>query len=147
MKKIGKEVTLRGWVYRKRESGGIIFVIIRDRTGIMQIAVKKDSVNADSWKDAQDTTIESSIIVKGVVKQDQRAPTGFELQASSFKNVHIAEPFPITEYQSTELLLDKRHLWLRSQRMTNIMKARSLIFRYARKFLDSKGFYEITPPS
>jgi len=146
VKKVGKEVTLRGWVYRKRESGGIIFVIIRDRTGIMQIAVKKDSVNANSWKDAQEATIESSIIVKGVVKQDQRAPTGFELQASSFKNVHVAEPFPITEYQSTELLLDKRHLWLRSQRMTNIMKARSLIFRYARKFLDSKGFYEITPP-
>ena len=104
-KKVGKEVTLRGWVYRKIESGGIIFVILRDRTGIMQIVVKGDGVNADSWKDAQDTTIWSSIIVKGFVKQDERAPTGFELQASSFKNVHVAELFPITEYRSTELIL------------------------------------------
>jgi asparaginyl-tRNA synthetase len=144
--KVGKEVVLRGWVYRKRESGGIIFVVLRDRSGIMQVAVKKDVVDNRSWEAAQNTTIESSIIVKGTVRQDQRAPTGFELQASLFRNVQVAEPFPITEYQSTELLLDKRHLWLRSQRMVAIMKARALVFRYARKFLDSRGFYEITPP-
>ncbi|MGC8568360.1 MAG: amino acid--tRNA ligase-related protein, partial [Candidatus Micrarchaeia archaeon] len=145
-KNVGKEVELRGWVYRKRESGGIIFVVLRDRTGIMQISIKKDNVDEKSWKEASDTTIESSIIAKGIVKQDQRAPTGFELQATKFRNVHIAEPFPITEYQSTELLLDKRHLWLRSQKMVAIMKVRALVFRYARKFLDSNGFYEITPP-
>ena len=144
--KVGKEVVLRGWVYRKRESGGIIFVVLRDRSGIMQAAVKKDVVDNRSWEAAQNTTIESSIIVKGTVRQDQRAPTGFELQASRFRNVQVAEPFPITEYQSTELLLDKRHLWLRSQKMVAIMKARALVFRYARKFLDSRGFYEITPP-
>jgi len=144
--KVGKEVVLRGWVYRKRESGGIIFVVLRDRSGIMQVAVKKDVVDNRSWEAAQNTTIESSIIVKGTVRQDQRAPTGFELQASRFRNVQVAEPFPITEYQSTELLLDKRHLWLRSQKMVAIMKARALVFRYARKFLDSRGFYEITPP-
>ena len=144
--KVGKEVVLRGWVYRKRESGGIIFVVLRDRSGIMQVAVKKDVVDNRSWEAAQNTTIESSIIVKGTVRQDQRAPTGFELQASRFRNVQVAEPFPITEYQSTELLLDKRHLWLRSQKMAAIMKARALVFRYARKFLDSRGFYEITPP-
>jgi len=144
--KIGKSVLLRGWVYRKRESGGIIFVILRDRSGIIQVAIKKDGTDKKSWEDAQNTTIESSVIVKGEVRQDQRAPTGLELQASSFRNVQVAEPFPITEYQSTELLLDKRHLWLRSQKMVAIMKARALVFRYARKFLDSKGFYEITPP-
>ncbi len=95
---------------------------------------------------ASDATIESSVEVRGVVKEDKRSPTGFELGATSFKTIGISEPFPINEYQSTELLLDKRHLWLRSQKMISVMKARSYVFRYAREFLDKKGFYEISPP-
>ncbi len=142
----GKVVELAGWVHRKREGGGLIFVVVRDRTGILQVAIKKAEVDQKSWDAAAKCTIESSIKVRGVVKQDARAPTGYELAATGFSNTHVSEPFPITEYQSTELLLDKRHLWLRSQKMTAIMRARSYIFRYAREFLDKKGFYEITPP-
>ena len=120
--KIGKSVLLRGWVYRKRESGGIIFVILRDRSGIIQVAIKKDGTDKKSWEDAQNTTIESSVIVKGEVRQDQRAPTGLELQASSFRNVQVAEPFPITEYQRTELLLHLlRHTGLRNRGPTSIL--------------------------
>ncbi|MGC9037475.1 MAG: asparagine--tRNA ligase [Candidatus Micrarchaeia archaeon] len=145
-KYVGKEVTLRGWVYRKRESGGIVFIVLRDSTGLVQIAVRKDAVDEASWKAAEDTSIESSIEVTGILKQDPRSPTGYEVTAKKFANVHIAEPFPITEYQSPELLLDKRHLWLRSTRMTTILKLRSYVFRYAREFLDKRGFYEITPP-
>ena len=142
----GAEVRLAGWVYRKRQSGGVAFVVMRDSTGIMQLAVKKDRVDADSWKAVTDTTIESSIVVDGVVKQDSRAPTGFEIDARKFSNTHVAEPFPITEYQSTELLLDKRHLWIRSQRMTNILKARSALFAYLRAFFAESRFWEVTPP-
>lgn len=145
-KKVGKLVRLQGWIHRKRGSGSIIFVVLRDVTGTMQVAIKKDMVDEKSWKAASDTTIESSIRLTGTVKQDQRAPTGFELECKTFENTQISEPFPITEYQSTELLLDKRHLWLRSVKMINIMKARSYIFRYAREFLDKRGFYEVTPP-
>ncbi|MGC8676385.1 MAG: asparagine--tRNA ligase [Candidatus Micrarchaeia archaeon] len=145
-KYVDKAVALSGWVYRKRESGGIIFVIIRDSTGILQIAIKKENVDEKSWHDAQETTIESSVIVSGTVKRDERAPEGLELTAARFENLQVAEPFPITEYQSPELLLDKRHLWLRSRKMTSILKARSLVFRYAREFLDKHGFYEVTPP-
>ncbi|MGC8547569.1 MAG: asparagine--tRNA ligase [Candidatus Micrarchaeia archaeon] len=145
-KHVGEEIALAGWVYRKRESGGIVFIVMRDSTGILQIAVKKDSVKEKDWQNARDSTIESSIKVVGTVKQDERAPTGYEVSAKSFENVQVAEPFPITEYQSPELLLDKRHLWLRSQRMTAILKARSYVFRYAREFLDKRGFFEITPP-
>ncbi len=145
-RKEGKEVSLAGWVHRKRESGGIVFVVLRDVTGLLQVAIKKDKVDGRSWNDANDVTIESSIKVKGNVRKDERAPTGYELEASSFRNVHIAEPYPITEYQSTELLLDKRHLWLRSRKMINVMRARAHIFRYVRDFLDKKGFYEVTPP-
>ncbi len=146
IKKLGTTVTLRGWVHRKRESGGLAFIIIRDSTGILQTATKKDAVDATSWKAASDTTIESSVIVTGKVKEDKRAPTGYELSVEKFENVGIAEPFPITEYQSTELLLDKRHLWLRSQKMMNIMKVRALVFRYIRDFFAEREFWEVTPP-
>ena len=144
--KEGSSVKIRGWVHRKRESGGIIFLVVRDRTGIIQVAVKKDSVDAASWDAAQQATIESSVIANGTLNTDKRAPTGYEIKAAKVEVVGIAEPFPITEYQSTELLLDKRHLWLRSQKMTAIMRARSYLFRYTRRFLDSQGFYEVTPP-
>ncbi|MGC8628821.1 MAG: asparagine--tRNA ligase [Candidatus Micrarchaeia archaeon] len=145
-KNVGKAVSLVGWVYRKRESGGIIFVVLRDQSGVVQAAIKKGNVDDKSWQAANGTTIESSIKLAGIVKKDERAPTGYELEVSKFENVQVAEPFPITEYQSPELLLDKRHLWLRSQRMTTILKIRSFVFRYAREFLDRRGFYEITPP-
>ncbi|MDE1767762.1 MAG: asparagine--tRNA ligase [Candidatus Micrarchaeota archaeon] len=146
-KKPASPVTLSGWIHRKRESGGIIFIVLRDVTGLMQVAIKKDSVSEASWKMASEATVESSVEVQGRVSEDKRSPTGFELHASSFKHINVSEPFPITEYQSVELLLDKRHLWLRSQRMINIMRARSHIFRYAREFLDRNGFYEVTPPA
>lgn len=146
-KKLGVEHELRGWVYRKRESGGIIFIIIRDSTGTMQTAVKRDTVDKATWDVAREATIESSVVVSGRVKKEQRAPTGYELEVSKMKVFQVAEPFPITEYQSAELLLDKRHLWLRSQKMTAIMKARAYIFHYTREFLDKEGFYEITPPT
>lgn len=141
-----KQVSISGWVYRKRESGGIVFIIVRDASGVLQTAIKKDNVGAKSWKDANEATIESSVKISGIMKKEGRAPTGYELEASSFKNIHVSEPFPITEYQSAELLLDKRHLWLRSRRMTQIMRARAHVFKYTREFLDKNKFYEITPP-
>lgn len=142
----GSNALIRGWIHRKRESGGIIFIILRDVTGLIQVAVKRDLVAEKSWKSACDATVESSVEVEGIVRGDKRSPTGYELGATSFRNIEISDPFPITEYQSAELLLDKRHLWLRSQRMMAAMKARSYIFRYARDFLDRRGFFEITPP-
>ena len=147
VREAGKTVKLAGWVHRKRESGGIAFIIIRDRTGVLQVAVKKNNVDTHSWEAAENTTIESSVKVEGVVRKDQRAPTGYELEAATFENVQISEPYPITEYQSTELLLDKRHLWLRSRKMTGVMVARAHIFKYAREFLDGEGFFEVTPPT
>ncbi|ASI13912.1 asparaginyl-tRNA synthetase [Candidatus Mancarchaeum acidiphilum] len=142
----GKEVSVRGWIYRKRESGGIIFIILRDSSGTIQISIKKDSVSPETWSDAEKSTIESSIEAFGTLKKDSRSPTGYEITGKSMKLVSLSEPFPITEYQSTELLLDNRHLWLRSRKMTEIMKVRSHIFRYTREMLDKQGFYEITPP-
>ena len=146
IRKPGSAASLSGWIHRKRASGGIIFLVLRDVTGLMQVAVKKDLVDEKSWQQASDAAVESSVSVSGTVREDKRSPTGFEMEARSFRTTHASEPFPITEYQSTELLLDKRHLWLRSQRMINVMKARSYVFRHAREFLDRKGFFEVTPP-
>ncbi len=145
-KHIGSSVQVRGWIHRKREGGGIIFIIIRDRSGTIQVSVKKTAIKNSEWDAASSAAIESSISISGKVKKEERAPTGYEIEADSLNVTSNSEPFPITEYQSAELLLDKRHLWLRSQRMRDIMMIRAHVFRYLRKFLDSKGFYEITPP-
>ena len=144
--KVGRQVRIRGWIHRKRESGGIAFIVLRDSSSTVQIAIKKDSVDDRSWREAAESAVESSAYVTGTVKRESRAPTGYEIEADSFRKVGGSEPFPITEYKSTELLLDKRHLWLRSRRMTVIMEIRSFAFRYCREFLDMQGFYEITPP-
>ena len=141
-----KEVVIKGWIYRKRSSGGKIFAVVRDRTGIIQCIIDKSAMSESAWNAIDSAYLESSIIIKGTVKKDERAPDGVEMEAKDVLVVHSGEQFPITEYQSPEFLLDVRHLWLRSQRMIMAMKARSYIFRYARDFLDKQGFFEITPP-
>ena len=145
-KSAGKSLILKGWIYRKRSSGGKLFAIIRDSTGIMQCVVDKSIVNEKQWSDIDKAHLESSVIIKGTVRQDKRAPGGAEIDVKELRVVHSGTEFPITEYQSPEFLLDVRHLWLRSQRMRFIMQARSYFLRYLREYLDKEGFYEITPP-
>ncbi len=142
----GKEVSLRGWIYRHRTAGNMVFAVIRDPTGIVQVAVKKDRVSEKDWKDANEAYVESSLTIRGVVKKDERAPGGFEIQATGFELVYRGEPFPIAKDLSEEYLLDIRHLWLRSQKMAAIMKARHHIVNYLREFFEKEGFYEIAPP-
>lgn len=142
----GKKVKIRGWVHRSRTSGGLCFLVIRDSTGVIQCAVKKDAVGEKAFSDASAAYIESTILLEGEVREDKRAPGGYELAASQVQLVAQGEPFPIAKDQSVEFLLDTRHLWLRSQRLTNIMKGRHHIVRYLRQFFDEQGFYELTPP-
>lgn len=136
----GKGVSLRGWVYRTRSSGNMVFAVVRDSTGIMQVTVKKDKVSEKDWIAATSAYVESSLIIRGVVKKDERAPGGYEIQATGYELISQGEPFPISKDLSEEYLLDVRHLWLRSQKMTNIMKARSYIVNYLREFLQKKNF-------
>jgi len=143
----GKEVALRGWVHRHRSSGNMVFAVIRDPSGIIQATIKKDKVSEKDWKDANDAYVESSLTLTGVVKKDERAPGGCEIQVSGFSLISRGEPFPVAKDLSEEYLLDIRHLWTRSQKMSAIMKARHHIVNYLREFLDEKeGFYEIAPP-
>ena len=142
----GKKVSIRGWVYRERTSGNLRFLVVRDETGVIQCAIKKDKVNDSSWTDAENAYIESSIEITGKTKKDDRAPGGFELQVEEAKLVSRGEPFPISKDLSEEFLMDVRHLWMRSQKMTNIMKARHHITNYLREFFEKDGFYELAPP-
>ena len=142
----GKEVHLRGWVYRWRESGKIVFTIIRDSTGVLQCTIKKGNLADAEFEDAKRASlIESSVEVHGIAKRDERAPGGWEIQATGFRAIHVGDVFPITENQSTELLLDVRHLWLRSQQLTKIMKVKHVFLGALRQNLNEKGFYETTP--
>ncbi len=136
---IGKEVEIWGWVYRQRVTKNASFLIVRDSTGIVQVVFKGES-------DAENTSIESSVKIRGIVKEDKRAPTGIEVEGKSIEIVHKAERFPITKDQSTEFLLDVRHLWVRSQRMNRILKIRDLSLRYFRDFFYKNNFWEVHPP-
>jgi len=139
----GKAVSIRGWVYRKRDQKEIVFLTIRDSSDIIQAVVKKDS---KAWKDAEKITIESSCELIGKVKEDQRAPTGFELQVSDLKIIGLAERFPIAKDVSDEFLLDIRHLSVRSQKLQHVFKIRSAVFTAFREFFLQKGYFETHAP-
>lgn len=140
------EISIRGWVYRKRGSDNVLFIIVRDVTGIIQCVISKNDVSEHVWKNANKLYIESSLEVKGKIHKDSRAPGGTELIVTELTPISIGEPFRISKDFSTEFLLDNRHLWLRSQKITNVLKARHYVSNYIREFLDSKGFYEVVPP-
>jgi len=138
-----KPVTIRGWIYRRRESKQTIFLIIRDASGVIQCTIKRDN---PSWAEAEKATIESSILLDGTVRQDKRAPGGYEIAVQKLSVIGLAETFPITEYKSEEFLRDVRHLWLRSRRMNLIMKVRSEVLRFSHDFFRKEGFVEVSPP-
>ncbi len=138
-KKIGGEYNLRGWVHRLRKHKDTIFLSLRDSTGIIQCLVpfepKYDKI-----------TIESSIEISGKLVEDIRSPGGAEIHATEMNIVGIAENYPIRKDFSTEFLLDVRHLWNRSRKMTAIMKVRAQILIAAREWFDKNEWHETTPP-
>ena len=144
--RVGKKVEVRGWIYRTRSSGGIVFAVLRDATGIVQVTIKKGNVPEDQFAAATKAGIESSVIIAGEVAEDKRAPGGYEIRASKFLVVGDSEAFPITEYQSTELLLDLRHLWIRSREQTAISRIKASLLRGAREWYHENDYVEVTPP-
>ena len=143
---INQPVHIRGWIYRTRSSGNIVFMTLRDVTGVLQTTVKKGNLPDKEFEDATKALIESSVRVTGTVKEDKRAPGGYELQVTNVTVVNFAEPFPITKDQSPEFLLDQRHLWIRSRKMTSILKIRSTVVGAIHAFFRGRGFYEFDAP-
>lgn len=145
-KRTDETVHLRGWIYRTRSSGNIAFTVIRDATGTIQATVKKGNLLDNEFEDAKKALIESSVELKGIVKEDKRAPEGYELQVKGFNVVNFAEPFPIVKDQSPEFLLDQRHLWIRSQKLTSILKIRSTVVGAIHKFFRDRNYFEFDAP-
>ncbi len=142
----GASVTLTGWVHRKREHGGVIFVIVRDSTGVIQAAGHREQA-PDAFESMQTVTLESSIVVTGTIAVDKRAPTGIELKVTEFTVVNLADPeWPLEKDAGEAFLYDKRHLYLRSPSQTSIMQIKAGMSRAAHQFFDGEGFTEIFPP-
>lgn len=144
--KPGEEVKVRGWVYRARSSKQAAFIILRDSTGIVQCVFQNSKLPERIFSQADSVPIESSVIIEGKVREDERAPTGLEIDAKQLQILHKAERFPITKDHSERFLLDLRHLWVRSRKLTNVFKIKSTMFQAAREYLIKEGFYETQSP-
>ncbi|MCS7115057.1 MAG: asparagine--tRNA ligase [Nitrososphaerota archaeon] len=138
----GSEVEIKGWVVTKRSSGGVQFLIVRDGTGLIQATIHKDEVSEKIFQDADGLTQESSIIVKGVVKEDKRAPGGREIRVNHLQIVHLAErEYPLAKKEhGIDFLMNFRQLWIRSPRQTAILRIRAEVVKACRDFLDGRGF-------
>ncbi|HEV7553559.1 MAG TPA: asparagine--tRNA ligase [Candidatus Angelobacter sp.] len=146
----GQAVTIRGWLYNKRESGKLIFPIFRDGTGVIQGVAPKNQVTPEVFDALKNLTDESSVIVTGKVRADKRAPGGYELDVSDVKvlqRVPEDDPFPIAKKEhGIDFLMENRHLWVRTPRQTAILRVRAEIIRAARNFFDERGYTLTDPP-
>lgn len=144
---VGKEVTIRGWLYNKTAKGKLRFLMVRDGTGILQAVVFQKNVPSAVFEVADQLTQESSIRLTGKVREDKRAPGGFELDVIDLQSWQIAQDYPITPKEhGTAFLMDHRHLWLRSARQHAILRVRSEVIKACRDFLDNRGFTLMDTP-
>ncbi|HET6342516.1 MAG TPA: asparagine--tRNA ligase [Gemmatimonadota bacterium] len=144
---VGETVELRGWLYNKRSSGKISFLLVRDGTGLVQGVLVQAEADPGSWAASERLTQESSLIVTGTVREDARAPGGHELSLSSVHPVQIASDYPIgPKEHGSRFLLDHRHLWLRSSRPWHVLRIRDTVVRAIRDFLHERGFLLLDTP-
>ena len=149
-KYVDQTVEIPGWLYKLRKSGKIVFPILRDGTGLMQCVAVKSNLPEEVFESLKHLTQESSLIVRGRIRAEPRAPGGFELDVESaeiLQKVSEADPYPITpKDHGVEFLMDHRHLWLRSQRQHAIIRVRHEIITAVRNYFDSHGFTLVDTP-
>ena len=144
---VGEEVTLTGWLYNRRSSGKVHFLLIRDGTGVCQCVASLSDLGAEAFAAADHLGQETSLEVTGTVREDKRAPGGRELIARSFKVVAAAVDYPITpKDHGVAFLLDLRHLWIRSSRQHAILRVRSEVEAACRDFFHERGFVLFDSP-
>jgi len=137
---IGREVTLKGWLYNSRSSGKLVFLQLRDGTGIVQCVVFKGNDEA-VFEKAKGLGQESSIVVTGTVKTDDRSSIGVELDVTGLDVVQNVHDYPITPKEhGTEFLMDHRHLWIRSKKQHAVLKIRHTVIKAVRDYFDDNGF-------
>jgi asparaginyl-tRNA synthetase len=147
----GKEVTIKGWLYAKTGKGKLQFLQVRDGTGIMQCVVFKKDVTPEVFEAAQGLTQESSLVVTGTIRADERAPGipgGFEMDVSGLQLVQlVTDEYPITPKEhGVDFLMQNRHLWIRSSRQWATLRVRATIIKAIRDWLDSRGFILMDTP-
>jgi asparaginyl-tRNA synthetase len=144
---VGDEVAVRGWLYNKRSSGKIAFLELRDGTGLVQAVVVRDKVDDDVWDAIETIGQESSLIAHGVVKADERSPSGVELAVSTITVVQAVEGYPISPKEhGVEFLMDRRHLWLRSSQQHAILRVRSKLEKLCRDYFYERGYTLLDSP-
>ena len=137
---IGQEVTLKGWLYNTRSSGKLVFLQLRDGTGVVQCVVFKGN-SEEVFEKAKALGQESSLIVHGTVKEDTRSPIGVEIDVRNIEILQNVHDYPITPKEhGTEFLMDHRHLWIRSRKQNAILKVRHTVIKAVRDYFDSNGF-------
>ncbi len=143
----GQEVTLQGWLHKRRSSGKIHFLTIRDGTGLLQAVISKSAVGEDAFILADHLGQETALIIRGVVRADDRAPGGFEMDVVDFKVVGKSQDYPVTPKEhGIDFLLDRRHLWIRSSRQQAILRIRHEIINAIRNFFNDRGFVLVDTP-
>ena len=143
----GTEVEIRGWLANKRSSGKIAFLQIRDGSGVVQAVAGRSDLPDAVWEAVEQVTHESTIRVRGVVKEDSRAPSGVELQATDFEILALTDDFPITKKEhGTGFLMEHRHLWLRSTRQQAALRVRSEVSQAIHDFYYERGYVHIDSP-
>ncbi|MCH6569649.1 MAG: asparagine--tRNA ligase [Acidobacteria bacterium] len=144
---VEKEVTLKGWLYNKTDKGKLRFLLIRDGTGVIQTVVFQKNVTPEVFQATDTLTQESSLVVTGTIRQDERALGGFEMDVRDLEVIQVADSYPISPKEhGTSFLMDNRHLWLRSARQHSILRIRSEIIKACRDFLDDRGFTLVDTP-
>jgi asparaginyl-tRNA synthetase len=147
---VDQEVTIQGWCYAKTGKGKLVFLQVRDGTGVCQAVTFRGNVAEEDFEIAKALTQESSVIVRGLVKADPRAPGipgGFEIDVRGLETLGISDPYPIQPKEhGVEFLMENRHLWLRSSRQWAAMRVRATIIRAIRDWLDGAGFLNVDTP-
>jgi len=142
-----QEVEIRGWVYNKRSSGKIRFLMVRDGTGAIQATLFSPEKKSPLFDTFESLTQESSCIIRGEVKEDKRAPGGFEINIQEIDTIQLAEEYPITPKEhGVPFLMEHRHLWLRSQKQHAILQIRAELIKAIRDFFDGRGFRLMDTP-
>ncbi len=142
-----QEVTIQGWLYNKRSSGKIRFLLVRDGSAIIQCVVVKSEVSQDVFERTELLTQETSLRVSGKLVADKRAPIGYELHVSDIEIIQIAKDYPITPKEhGVDFLMDHRHLWIRSKRQHAILRIRHEIIKAAQDFFNNRDFIKVDSP-
>jgi len=146
----GERVTLQGWVYNRTDTGKLVFVWVRDGSGFAQCVFFHGNVSPELFERAQSLALESSVLITGTVRQDERAPGipgGYELGADDVEVLQTAEEFPIQPKEhGVDFLMENRHLWIRSQRQWAVLRVRATVIRAIRDWLDDNGFVNMDTP-